>query len=195
MKAYIEKRDRWWRNSWRVIIIGGLIVSVIMTLVFTFIIYVGGFLILPDLELEMDFLITSIMLFVIIYTLVLFGSAITYNREHIVMFIGSEDRYNEIILSIENNFKDSNIHYKLSSVSTIAIANQFKLTDLKCHLNIFNKSKEIKPHTIFIGISPITKKNQSEINTIKYIIEEIMKNNNFAIYREYKSLIRYSESF
>jgi hypothetical protein len=195
MKSYIETREGWWRNSRAMVFLSGLVISIILTLIILISGYVFGLLIFPGLCLTMDICLFSVLIFIVMSVLSMIWSAIFLAQEQLVIYRGEEDYVEGIVSSIEDSLKDSGIQYKHTNISSQGKGQQFKLIDLECFLNVTDKSDKIKPHAIIIDFLQVTRKNQREVDTIKSAIEDIMRNNDFKVYRDYKDLIRYYDSF
>jgi hypothetical protein len=117
------------------------------------------------------------------------------DKEQLVIYRGAGDHYDVILSSIEDDLKASGIKYNCIDVPSSGKHKQFKLMDYECLLNVIDNSKKIKPHAVQISFVPVTHRNQREIDSIKIMIEDIMRIKDFTIYREYEDLIQYYDSF
>jgi hypothetical protein len=192
MKNYIESRNGWWRSSKRVLLVVGLIMIPFLTLIFMASVYFIEFILLQHSDPFVDFGWASIFIFIFFLTIIPIWLIKTSMEEHWIMFIGSEDRFEKIVTSLENSLKDSNIQYDPLDLSTKEITQLFKLPELESSLYITKNIRENERFPISIKIMPVNRKNKDKIHLIKSAIEEIMNENGYDVYRESEDLIQIS---
>jgi hypothetical protein len=194
MKMYIETRDGWWRNSPKVIVLGALVMSFLLTLGFVCLGY-AGVLLLSGSGVNIDLCLYTIMTFIVTFPLGMIWSYRLFKNELTVIYTGEEDHFKLVVSSIESSLNDLNIKFTHILESPKGKSQHFKLDDLKCNLNISDKSNEIKPHGIMINMIPVNRRNQRSVLTIISEIRGILKHYDMTIYRDYKDLISYYDSF
>jgi hypothetical protein len=195
MKSYVETREGWWLNLKRMVILAAFVLSIILTLMILIPAYIFGYIVVPELCLSTDICLLTMLVFIVMFIMSLIWSVIYTDKEQLRIYRGEKGYFDGILSSIEDSLKESGIQYNRIDVPSRGKHQQFKLIDYECLLNVIDNSKKIKPEAVQISFLPVTRNNQREIDSLKTIIEDIMKKRNFTVYREYEDLVQYYDSF